>query len=93
MYKFVFVNTNMGYYDTYSLIETDLPLSSLNHIENSLNLPRSCNTTVKAFVNAANKFWPLKSNKYEIKILIEDTKEMTEEMKDLPIYYGYSGNY
>lgn len=89
IYKFVFVNTNMGYSEDYNLIETNIPLSSLGSIENSQRLTRSNTNSAEAFTKAANTFYYEQGDSY-MKIIGERTKEPIE---GYPLYYGFSGNY
>ena len=89
IYKFVFVNTNMGYNEDYNLVETNIPLSCLSSIESSQKLTRSSTNCAEAFTKAANSFYYEQGNRY-MKIVGERTKEPIE---GYPLYYGFSGNY
>jgi hypothetical protein len=88
-YNFVFVNTHKGHYETYNMIETNIPLSDLSIIENKQNLSRNNTNHAISFVKAANNFYYEQGDRY-MKILGE---EMNEPIEGYPVYYGFSGNY
>lgn len=89
VYDFVFVNTHMGYEKTYSLLRTNIPLSSLSAIEHSQNLNRSECNSAWAFVEKANNFY-FKQDDYFMEVILEEQKE---EILSYPRYFGFSGNY
>lgn len=88
-YKFVFVNSHLGHEQSYSLIETNIPLSALSSIEKSQNLTRFDSNSVDRFVEKANSFYYKQEDKF-MKIIIPDQKEIIE---DYPMYFGEYGNY
>ena len=89
IYKFVFVNTHLGYEMSYSVIETNVPLSDLSIIEKSQKLTRSESNTAESFVDQMLTFY-YKPDKIIAKVIQKDQKQFIE---GYPIYYGYSGNY
>lgn len=89
IYKFVFVNTNMGYYESYNIIETNIPLDHLKYIELDQKLSRSQCNHAEAFCKMVDSYYHNKSDKY-MKLIGETTEEPIE---GYPLYYGYSGNY
>lgn len=89
VYKFVFVNTNMGHGEAYALIETNIPLNHLGGIELSQRLTRFDTNSADAFVKQANGYYHNQGDKY-MKIL---TPTQDEHIEGYPLYYGHSGNY
>ena len=89
VYRFVFVNTNRGYGESYALVETNIPMDHLASIEHKQGLTRFDTNHVDAFVKQANTFYHNQGDRY-MKVI---TESQDEHITGYPLYYGYSGNY